>query len=95
MMIFWWLESGFSIRDGGEPWKSSIFGFSLFLAMIKRTRIYLLWTSLILLVIMVLFYMFWKIPWAATFGSIGLGILAIFLIGLLPELIKRGFIEKI
>lgn len=95
ILVFWWLESGLLIRNGDELLKSSIFALCFFIAINKVFRKYLLWAGLILLGLMVILYMFWQVPVAAVLGSFGIGMIAIFLIGLLSELIKRGNIEEV
>ena len=91
--IFWFLESGFSLRNGDELIKSIIFGTALFGAFTNSLRKYLLVFSIISIGIMIILYLFWQIPFATFFGSIGFGILSIYILSFTPNLIKKGFVE--
>ncbi|MEK7616864.1 MAG: hypothetical protein AAB414_02330 [Patescibacteria group bacterium] len=92
--IFWGLESGFSLRNGDELLKSVIFASSLFIVMTERYKKFVLWISIILNFLMVILYLFWQINLSNLFGSIGFGMLLIFILSFIPDLMKRGFVEK-
>ena len=91
--LFWWLESGFNLRNGYELIKSSIFAVSLFIVLTGKYKIFILWIALIQLVIMIALYLFWQIPLSSFFGSVGFGMFLIFIFGHLPQLIKNGFVQ--
>lgn len=91
--IFWALESGFSLRNGDEFVKSVIFAVVLFISFTKKLRKYLLTISIMLFVAMVILYLFWQIPSATLFGSLGVGILFIYIFSFISDLIKKGFVE--
>lgn len=93
--LFWALESGFSLRNGDELLKSIIFAFSLFIALTNKFKKFLLKIATIMLVIMVILYLFWQIPLSGFFGSIGFGILSIFVLSYIPDLVRKGYIEKL
>lgn len=93
--VFWWLESGFSARNGDELIKSVIFALSLFIILMSGYRKLILRTALSLLGVMVIFYLSGRIAFSSTVGSIGFGMLLIFMLGFLPDLIKKGFVEKL
>lgn len=92
--FFWGLESGFKLRNGDELIKSIIFAGSLFITLTGTYKKFILWVSILLLGIMIIFYLLWQIPLSSFFGSIGFGMLLIFILSYLPDLIKKGFVEK-
>ncbi len=93
--VFIWLETGFSINSASDLIKPAIFGLSLTSSLNNiRRRVFLIF-SLGLFGLMVLFYLFWQIEVSNWFGSLGFGILLAYFIGLLPEITKKGFIEKL
>lgn len=91
---FWYLESGFMIKNGDELIKSIIFGITLFIATAPQYRKYLYLCSFFLLGFMIIFYLFWQLVWADRLGSTGFGILLIIIFTYLPQLFKKGYIEK-
>ncbi len=92
---FWYLESGFMIKNGDELIKSIIFGITLFIAMNPVYRKYLFLVCFFLLTLMTFFYLFWQITWADRFGSIGFGILVITVFSYMWQLLKNGYVEKL
>lgn len=93
--LFWWLESGFTLRNGDELVKSSIFAVSLFIILTGEYKRFVLLVSFLLLIIMIILYLFWQIPLSSFFGSIGFGILSIFVLSYIPDLVRKGYIEKL
>lgn len=93
--VFIWLESGFFIKTINDIIKPLIFSTSLVISIANFYRNYLLRISFTLLFLMVIFYLFWQIPASEWFGSVGLGILTVYVLGHIPQLIKKGYIEKI
>lgn len=93
--FFWGLESGFTLRNGDELLKSLIFASAFFIVLTNKFKNYLLRISVTLLVIMVILYLFWQIPLSSFFGSIGFGILSIFVLSYIPDLVRKGYIEKL
>jgi|GEM_PF-3313969 hypothetical protein len=93
--IYWWLESGFLIQEGDEIIKSIIFTFSTYLAFSIKLKKLLLWLICFALILTVIMYSFWQMPQADFFGSIGFGMMLIYIISCLPEVIKKGYIEKL
>lgn len=91
---FWALESGFQLRNGDEFIKSIVFAASLFMVLSNKHKEIVLWISIFLLLIMIFFYLLWQIPLASMFGSIGFGIFVIYVFSFIPNLIKKGFVEK-
>lgn len=57
-------------------------------------RKYLLMVSLALLIFMILTYLFNLFDFANWTGSLGFGILTIVVFSYIPQLIKKGYIEK-
>ncbi len=92
--LFWWLESGFSLRNGDELAKSVIFAVALFVILTNKYKRFVLLLSLVLMGLMVILYLFWQLSLSNLFGSIGFGLFIIFSLSLLPDLIKSGFVEK-
>lgn len=93
--LFWGFESGFSLRNGDELIKSIIFSITLLIILITKYKKIILWISICLLILMVILYLFWQIPLSTLFGSIGLGMFLIYIFSFMPDLIKRGFVEKL
>lgn len=93
--IFIWLESGFSIKSVVDLINPFIFTTSLVLSIGNFFRRILLTCAFILLIIMVAFYLFWQIDISSWLGSLGMGILTIYVLGYLPDLVKKGYVEKI
>jgi len=92
---FWWLESGMKLRNGDELLKSVIFATSLFFVLTQKYKKSVLWLALLLLGMMVVYYLLRDISSASFFGSIGFGMLIIFVLSLTPDLVKKGFVEKL
>ena len=95
MPVFIWLETGFAVKTWYDLVKPLIFSISLVVSLANLFKIYLLSISLSLLFLMVLFYLFWQIPVSDWFGSVGVGILITYFLGNIPQLIKRGYLEKL
>lgn len=93
--LFWWLESGFKIRNGDELLKSIIFAISLFFILAYKSKRSILWLALFLLGLMVIYYLLRNIPLANFFGSIGFGMLLIFILSFIPDLVKKGFVDEL
>ena len=93
--IYWWLESGLLIRSGDEVIKSCIFAIATFLATNQLLRKYLLGLTILSLFLTVPFYLFWQMTPSTFFGSIGVGMMTIFILSFLPELMIKGFSKRI
>lgn len=93
--IFIYLESGFAINSFFDILKPLIFSASLIISINTIFRRFLLMISLIFLSFMVVFYIFWKMDFSNWLGSVGFGMLIIYVLGYLPEIIKKGFVEKL
>lgn len=93
--IFIWLENGLAIKGSSDLIKPVIFSFSASFAYINFKRRLLLILSMIMLFIMVIFYLFWQIDLANWFGSLGFGMLVIYTLGHIPQLLKKGYVEKL
>lgn len=93
--IFIWLENGFSVKSSLDLVKPVIFSFSAVFCYMNFYRKFLLISSLFLLTIMVFFYLIWKIDLSNWFGSLGFGLLVIFTLGYIPQLLKEGYVEKL
>lgn len=91
--IFYYLEMGFSEFHFDKIAQSLIYTSSVFLSFNLNARKYLLFASLVLLFLMVLFFLIWRIDFANLSGSIGFGMLVIYFIGYVPQLISKGEIE--
>lgn len=93
--IFIWLENGFSVKSSLDLVKPIVFSFSAAFSYMNFYRKFLLISSLFLLTIMIFFYLIWKIDLSNWFGSLGFGILIIYTLGFIPQLLKKGYIEKL
>lgn len=60
-----------------------------------RVRKYLFILAGILLILMSLAFVVGKLQWAEKFGSWGFGLVLLLLFSLAPQLIKKGYVEKI
>lgn len=92
-IIFLFLESGFP-PEMDALIKPLIFSTAVVIAFRTNLRKYLLMVALLFLIIMVFFYSFWQISLLEWFGSTGFGMLVIYVASLIPQLIKKGFVEK-
>lgn len=90
IIFFWGLESGFSQRQGDELVKSIIFAISLFFVLTRAYKKLVMFVSLILLSVMVVLYLFGQIYLSNMVGSVGFGVLLIYTLSFLPELIRGG-----
>lgn len=93
--IYWWLESGFSLQEGNEIVKSVIFALSTYLAYNIKLKRLLLWLVCILFFLTLVFYLFWQLQQANFFGSIGFGMMIIFIVSFVPEFLKKGYTENL
>lgn len=92
--IFIFLDNGVSLPAKERFVQELIFAFALSLTFHKVFKKYILIFSLSCLMIMVLLISFLKFATADWFGSLGFGVLLIYFIGLLPQLIRRGHVDK-
>lgn len=73
-----------------------IFSATLAVSIIKPSlRLKLFYLGFLLIFLMVCFYLFGRLPTANSFASIGIGILLIVSLTYLPELFRKGFVEKL
>lgn len=91
--IFIFLDNGISLPVRERFIQELIFAFALSLTFNKLFRRYILIFSISSLMIMVLLVSFLKFNPADWFGSLGFGVLLIYFIGLLPQLVKRGHVD--
>lgn len=92
---FWYLESGFMIKNGDELIKSIIFGTTFFVALNSIYRKNLFLVCFFLFCCMVIFYLLWQMVWADRLASLGFGILLITCFSYFFELTEKGFVEKL
>lgn len=92
--IFIFLDNGVSLPAKERFIQELIFASALCLTFYKVFKRYILIFSISSLIVMILLVSFLKFALADWFGSLGFGILLIYFIGLLPELIKRGHVDK-
>lgn len=93
--IFLYLEFGFYAFSVDKLIQPIIYTCAFFVTLNKNLRRYLLFAVLVSLFLMVLFYLFWQLDFANLFGSMGFGMLIIYMSGHLPELVKKGNLEKV
>lgn len=93
-VIFVFLETGFKIRSAFGVVYPLIFSICTAVSINKIYRNYLIITSFLLLLIMVILYLFWQMDLSNWFGSLGIGIFTIAVLANIPELIKKGNIER-
>ncbi len=89
--IFIFLDNGFSYPDKSRFTQELVFSLALSLTFSGIFRKYILILSVICFMIMIFFVIFLKFNIANWFGSLGFGVLLIYFIGLLSQLIKRGY----
>lgn len=92
--IFIFLDNGISLPAKERFIQELIFAFALSLTFYKIFKRYILIFSLSCLIIMILLVSFLKFNPADWFGSLGFGVLLIYFVGLLPQLIRRGHVDK-
>lgn len=95
LVIFVYLETGFRVDSINKLSEPLIFAFGMMLTFNLRYKKYLLLFSFLLLFGMILTYLFWQLSISEWLGSISLGILVIYAIGLLPDFLRRGYIGKL
>ena len=61
---------------------------------VPRTRVYFLMLSFVLLAIMVGLYLIDQLTLSTNIGSFGFAVLILVVISYIPELLKKGYIEK-
>ena len=93
--IFIWLESGLAIKSFVYLVRPLIFASSLAVFITPHFRKFLLIISLSLLGLMIIFYLFWQIDISNWLGSLGIGLLTIYVIEHISGLIKKGYVEKL
>ena len=93
--VFAVLDNGFSIEPISVLIQPIIFGIiggtSIMYKNLRRSIIIL---SLILLILMIVVYLFNLFELANLIGSLGFGILSVTIATYIPDLIRKGFIEK-
>lgn len=76
--------------------QSFIFSATLTVSIIRPSwRFKLFYLGLFFIFLMVIFYLFGRLALSNSFASIGIGILIIVSLTYLPELFKKGFVEKL
>ncbi len=94
--VLFFLNTGFS---NDSLWKTSqtiVFSVLFSLSLIwSFSRKYILILSGLLLIFMAVFFISGQSRWAEIFGSSGFGLVILVLISLLPQFIKKGYVEKI
>lgn len=93
--IFLVLENGLADYQFNQVIQPIIFAAALVSNIFyPQIRKYTIQLSLFLLILMVITYMFNSISISNWFGSLGFGLLFITVFSYLPQLIKKGFVEK-
>lgn len=94
--VLFFFNTGFS---NDSAWKTSqTIGFSIAFSLSliwPFSRKYFLILSAVLLVIMVVVFIFGQAGWAEIFGSSSFGLAVLILIIYLPQIIKKGYVEKL
>jgi len=94
--VIFFLNTGFSIDPYWKTIQAVTFSLaSCFVLIWPNFRKYIFFISLFLIIIMAIFYIFKLIEWSEIIGSTGIGFVLINLISYLPQLLKKGYIEKI
>ena len=76
--------------------QSAIFSLTFLIVTIKpKLRIKIFYLTFLLFFLMVGFYLFQRLALANSLASVGIGIFFITSLSYLPELIKKGYIEKL
>ncbi len=94
-LFFTFLEFGLEIDKITQIIQPFIFALSAVICFLyTRLRRLILIGSLVLLIVMILTYLFDKLDFANWIGSLGFGIFTIVIFSYLPNLTKKGCIEK-
>lgn len=89
------LDHGFGIKNIDEVIQPILFSLGFVIAvLLSPYRKYLFVTSMILLSLMVLTYLLQMMEISNWLGSLGFGMLVITFFSYIPEIVKKGFIEK-
>lgn len=95
LFVFYFLEFESSLAKVESLIQPLFFAASLAICIIRpHFRKIILIASVILLAVMIFTYLFNQINIANWIGSLGFGMLFIILATYLPELLRRGYIEK-
>lgn len=93
-LIFTYMDIGWSFSNPIKLITPFLFSVTLtlivFLPILKKLLLYI---SIFLMIAMVLFYLINLLELANWIGSLGFGILTIVVICLIPQLVKKGYIE--
>lgn len=94
--VLFFFNTGFS---NGSAWKTfQTIGFSFIFAaslVWSTTRLYFLILSGVLLIFMSVVFILGELSWAEIFGSSSFGLAVLILIIYLPQIIKKGYVEKL
>lgn len=101
--VMFFLNTGF---DSGTPWKTvQTIGFSLIFSLSliwpNTRRYFLILAGILIISIPMIFiceakdFCFGQPVWSEVLGSSGFGLILLLLITFLPQIIKKGFMEKV
>lgn len=94
--ILFFVHTGFLTDSPVKNLQVIFFALSLGFAIVWPIyRKYTLLTSFFLIIGMAAFYIFDLMYWADVFGSTSMGLVVLILLSYLPQLIKKGFIERL
>lgn len=98
-IISFFIFSGVEFEPLNQTYKylqSFIFSVILAISILKPSlRLKLCYLGLLFIFLMITFYLFGKLALSNSFASIGIGILLIVSLTYLPELVKKGYVEKL
>lgn len=95
LIIFMILEYGHITLSISEIIQPLFFASIVTLIFLRsKLRRYIFWFSSTLLILMIILYIFNLLLFANWVGGLGAGIMVILITSYLPEIIKKGYIEK-
>lgn len=94
--VLFFFNTGFSNDSAWKTFQTIGFSF-IFAASLawSTTRLYFLILSGVLLIFMSVVFILGELSWAEIFGSSSFGLAVLILIIYLPQIIKKGYVEKL
>ncbi len=96
LIFLFFVNTGFSAEARWQDLQTIIFAIVFFINLLwPKTGKLILLSTIPLLLLMVVFFTLGQFDQANIFGSTAIGLAVLVLIGNLPQLIKKGYIERI
>lgn len=94
--VLFFFNTGFSNDSAWKTFQTIGFSFVFAASLVwSTTRLYFLILSGVLLIFMSVVFILGELSWAEIFGSSSFGLAVLILIIYLPQIIKKGYVEKL